>query len=191
MLRHFGGLVEVALQIVREGEMVTDVGMQRPDRRILRVRLSIGLDFIRLASHQRGGLFEIGHGRIEIAHRDVSMPAVTIEPRIVRVQRDTARVHVDRFPQLSEIAESPRIPEDRIDIGGGARTPCGLPPVVSRTSRGSRQTAAVCAACRRSARWPGTVVTAAARAVRRHDHRPRTSERRQPVSPRARSGSGT
>ena len=76
---------EVTLQVVGKSEVVIDVGVQRADRCVARVRLAVGLDYIRLALHQLRSFLEIVDRVVELAHRDVAVAAVAVEPRIVRV----------------------------------------------------------------------------------------------------------
>ena len=107
---------EVTLEIVGEPEMVRDIRVQRTDRRVTRVRLTVGLDLVRLALHELRCALEVRDGATKITHREIAMSAVTIEPRIVGVQRDTLRIHVDRFANAPEIRQASSQPDDGLGV---------------------------------------------------------------------------
>ena len=135
---------EVALQVVREAEMVRDVRMQCADRHVARVRLAVGLDFVRLAAHELCRALEIRRRAIDLSDREVAMAAMPIQPRVVGIERDAARVDVDCFADATQIRQPPGEPDDRVGVRwrmliGGASPR----RAVSRSARASPRTAEV------------------------------------------------
>ena len=51
----------------------------------------------------RVALFEVGDRLVELAHRDVAVPAVAIQADVVRVAGDTAGEDVDRVAEAVEV----------------------------------------------------------------------------------------
>jgi hypothetical protein len=107
---------EVASQIVREAEMIRDVRVQRADGHVARVWLAVGLDLVRLAADELRRALEICCREINLSHGQIPMAAVSIQPWIVRVEGDAARVDVDRLPDAAQVREAPPEPDDRVRI---------------------------------------------------------------------------
>jgi hypothetical protein len=105
---------------VGEAEVVVDVevgaaGRRRPGRPGVAVRLRLlgnvaGLDEV-------GRLAQVGDRAVELPQRDVAMAAVAVEPDVVGVFLDSARVRGDRLAEAAEIGLAPAEPDDGV---GGA-----------------------------------------------------------------------
>src|SRR5687767_6073791 len=103
--------------------MVVDVGMECSDRRVLRIRLAVGLDNVGLSRDEARGALEVGDRPVEFAHGDVAVAAMTIQPRIVGMQLKAPRVHVDGLANPAEVCEPASEPDDGISICGAAVKP--------------------------------------------------------------------
>src|SRR6185295_7602668 len=77
----------------------------------------IRFDLVRLSCDELRRLAEIRGGEVELADRDVAVATMAIEPRLIRVALDGARVHVDRVAEPSKVGETAAQP----DRGVGGR----------------------------------------------------------------------
>src|SRR5688500_10983410 len=68
------------------------------------------------ALRQRGRALQVRDGAVELTHGDVAVSAVAIQPRVVRMERDAARVDVDRLTDATEVRQAPPIPYDGVHI---------------------------------------------------------------------------
>src|SRR5216684_3666782 len=74
------GMLEVALQVIREAEVIEDVRLQRARGNVARIWLPIRLDFVRLPAYENCGDLEIAHRIPKSTNGDVAVPAMAIEP---------------------------------------------------------------------------------------------------------------
>ena len=61
---------------------------------------------------------EIRRRAIDLSHGEIAMAAMPIQPRVVGIERDAARIDVDRFADPAEVREPPGVPDDRIGVRG-------------------------------------------------------------------------
>ena len=102
-------------QVLREPEVIPDVGLERAPRNPRFVGRAVGLDLVRLPRYQLRCLLQILGREIEPARRDVAMPAMTVQPRVAGMLHDPLRERVDRFGEPAQIRESPAEPDRVVD----------------------------------------------------------------------------
>ena len=100
---------------VSETEVVPDIGVQRACRNAGRVRLSVGLDLVRVVGDELGSLLEIRDGLVEAPQRDPAVATMPEQTCVLGPPLDSPGEDLDRLaipPQVGSAAPEP-------DQGGG------------------------------------------------------------------------
>ena len=138
---------------MREREVIPDIRLQRSDRHVARVRLSVRLDFVRAASHQLDGMVEVGDRVVESTYRDVSVPAMPIDARIRRKAANPTGEDVDGLVVTAQVRQPASNPDERVGIDSGApRRPAGRPQAAVPSPPASPNPASAAARTRRAGR---------------------------------------
>ncbi len=107
----------IAGEIVGEAEVIPDVGVEGRDRDAESIRKTVGLDLVVGALDERGGVFEVGKGLLELTGRDETVATVAVEAGILGVEFDAVGVDANGIPVAAEVGGSAAIPDDGLDIG--------------------------------------------------------------------------
>lgn len=94
--------------------MIPDVRLERARGNVARVWLAIWFDFILLAAREFDAFLQVRDGLVELTHRDVSMPAMPVEPCVDREALDALRERRNRVLIPRQIALTASDPDQRI-----------------------------------------------------------------------------
>ncbi len=114
-------MLEVALEVVGEREVIADVPLERAGGDVARVRLSVGLDLVGLALGQLVSARQVGDRLVQLSGGDVAMPAMAIEARVVGEAGDPLTEDRDRFVEAPGICGAAPQPDDRVGVGRRVR----------------------------------------------------------------------
>src|SRR4029079_18828145 len=101
---------------MREREEIPDVEVQRAARLTRRIWRAVGLDLVLRPFDEGHRLVEIGNRAIELACRDVSMTAMPVHPRVVRMRLNALTEHGNRVLVAPQVSESASDPDHRVGV---------------------------------------------------------------------------
>ena len=105
---------EIALEVVRQSEVIPDVGLQRAGRDVLRVGLAVGFDLVRLAAGELRRIQKVTDGAIDLPGAQVPVTPMAIEPRVAAILGEPARVDRDGLGETPQVRGAPPHPDKRV-----------------------------------------------------------------------------